>query len=85
MLRLGNSALVAIVLGALLPSLPFGVSGVFRSAYTEVGGSNPTGLVVGDFNGDRRCHNQRWHDHERAGRVDAQDRVAVAHRIFVRR
>ncbi len=51
-MRVRNIAAVGLVLGALIPSLAFGFSGVFRSAYTEIGGSSPTGLAVGDFNGD---------------------------------
>jgi hypothetical protein len=51
-MRMRNIAAVGFVLGTLVPSVAFGFSGVFRSAYTEIGGSNPTGLAVGDFNGD---------------------------------
>ena len=43
------SVAIALVLGTLMPAMTFGFTAVFRSAFTEVGASFPSGIVVGDF------------------------------------
>src|SRR6185295_11081435 len=40
---------IGLLLGTLMPATAFGFTAVFRSAFTEVGASFPTGIVVGDF------------------------------------
>jgi hypothetical protein len=48
-----RSVTIGLCAGVLMPAVAMGFTSVFRSAFTEVGGSNPTGLAVGDFdNGD---------------------------------
>jgi hypothetical protein len=47
-----RSVLIGLLAGALLPAMALGFTSVFRSAFTETGGTNPTGIAVGDFDHD---------------------------------
>jgi hypothetical protein len=47
-----RNLMAAVAVGALLPALALGQTGVFRAAYTASGEGNPTGIGVGDFDND---------------------------------
>lgn len=47
-----RSILIGLLAGALLPAMALGFTSVFRSAFTETGETNPTGIAVGDFDHD---------------------------------
>ncbi|HSQ00403.1 MAG TPA: VCBS repeat-containing protein [Candidatus Dormibacteraeota bacterium] len=44
---------VGFVLAASVPGSALAVSGIFRSAFTEITSANATGIVTGDFNNDQ--------------------------------
>lgn len=47
-----RNIVAGVVVGALLPTMALASSGIFRSAFTEIGASNANGIAVGDFDDD---------------------------------
>ena len=47
-----RSIATGLLIGALLPGMALGYTGIFRSAFTSGSGGTPTGIAVGDFDND---------------------------------
>ena len=47
-----HSIATGLLIGALLPGMALGYTGIFRSAFTSGSGGTPTGIAVGDFDND---------------------------------